>query len=271
MSQLLVYVVMGAVAGGVFGAIATLARPAIGSLNAHTQWQRYGAIVVGAIAAAIVFVVGITVLGGRSLDERHALDEIRKYRFVQVLEKYQPGAREQFVALVHDAVSKNDTGIAQSRAAQLAQQYFPQYVPRTSDDAIIGFAQKLVDVLEYFETNDVQTCKALATGGSLPSNIPAQRIEPIVDAMADVIEDAATKPQAPPDAARAQPLVQSVVTKLYAGNDAKLIPMQMLVTPAAAPADKLCHTMKSFYATVLSLPKADAGVVLRQLIGGSMK
>ena len=272
MQQLLLYIVIGAIAGSIAGAIIKLAGPRINALNPHPQWQRYGAIIAGAVAGVIVFAIGIAIISGGASREQKVLDEIRSYRFIQVLEKHQPGAREQIEALVHDAVSKNDPSIAQARATQLAQQYFPQYVPRTSDDAIVGFAKNLVDVLTYFETNDAETCKSLATGGTMAGkNVPTERMLPIVDSMADVIQDAATKPQAPPDAARATPLVQSVVAKLYAGNDPKLIPPQMLVTPAAAPADRLCYTMRSFYATVLSLPKADASLVLRQLISGTMK
>jgi len=65
--------------------------------------------------------------------------------------------------------------------------------------------------------------------------------------------------------------VQGVFAKLYGGNDPKLVSPQMLMAPATAPADKLCYTMRSFYAAVLGLPKADASLVLRQLISGAMR
>jgi len=275
MQQIVIYMLAGALAAAAFYVVAVVLAPRIRPLSPQLQWRANGPWVLGALAAAIAFVAVIALAGvigsagsSTSAAEAKVLEEVHRYRFVQVLEKYQPEARQQIELLVHDAVTRNDPGLAESRTAELVQSYFPRYVPGTSDNAITRFAGTLVDILAYLERSDVETCKTLATGGRLGKAIEADRMAPTLDAMADVIEDGASKPQAPPDKARAQTLVQDVVAKLYAGSDDRLIPLEMLMAPQRAPADKLCHTMQSFYRAILALPKADASIVLRSLIGG---
>jgi hypothetical protein len=270
--QVMLFALVALTAAAAFYAVFRLGGPRIVTVSPHPQWQRFGTIAIAAAAAIVVLIVGAMLIGTRSpSDEQTVLKQVRQYRFVRVLEQYQPGARAQVEALVHEAVTKNDPAIAQVRTTELVQQYFPQYVPRTSDDAILSFASSLVDLLAYFEASDVETCKTLASGGQLTTSIPPERMNATLDAMADVIEDAAIRPQPAPDTARAQTLVQEVVTKLYASNDPRLIPIETLVTPQRAPADKLCHTMQSFYRTVLSLPKNDGSIVLRTLISSRMR
>ena len=271
MPQIVIYLLAGALAAAAFYVVAIALAPRVRTWSAQPKWHANGPLVLGALAAAVAFVAVFLIAGGGSRNttaqEAKVLDEVHRYRFVQVLEKYQPEARRQIEALVHEAVTRDDPGFAESRTAELVQSYFPRYVPATSDDAIVRFASALVDILTYLERNDAETCKTLATGGRLGAAISPDRMTPVLDAMADVIEDGASKPQAPPDKARAQTLVQGVTTTLYAGKDDKLVPMEVLMTPQRAPADKLCHTMQSFYRTVIALPKADASVVLRSLIG----
>lgn len=271
MSQLLLYIIMGAVAGGVAGAILKLAGPRIGAASPNPNWQRLGAPAVAAAIALIVFIAGIGLFGGSSDRASQELVEFRQNRMVQVLERYQPGAREQIDAAFRDAIGKNDPNLLQARMMRLMQQYFPQYVARTSDEAIVRFAQSSMEVMNYLASKDVQTCARLATGGNLAADLPRDRMDAPLNAMADVIEDAANKPQAPPDPARAQSLVQDVITKLYAGNDPKLASIEMMMTPQNAPPDKLCYTMQRFYGMVLKLPQPDASVVLRQMVSSTIK
>jgi hypothetical protein len=272
----LFYIIVGAVAGGIAGAIAKLAGPRIAGLSRNAQWQRHGATVVAALVAVILFVVGITTLSGYASrlggesgpsQEAQILDQIHRYHFVQVLEKYQPETKKQIEDYVHEAVTRNEPGLVEQRTRELVQTYFPRYVPVTSDDAIVGFGTAMLGILEYLGKNDVAVCKTLATGGQLGKAIDPQHMQPTLDAMSAVIEDGASKPQAKPDTQHAQALIQQVFTTVYAGNDPDLLPQTQLTTPAQAPADKLCHTMQAFYRTVLALPKADASAVLRTLIG----
>ncbi len=275
MPEFVFYAIVGAIAGGVAGAIVKLAGPRIAALTPNRHWQRYGAGSVAALVAVALFVLGVTAFGkyagvmdGGATQEAKVLEDIHRYRFVQVLEKYQPETKKQIEALVHEAVTRNDPALAERRTAELVQSYFPRYVPVTSDDAVTRFAQSLVDVFAYLEKADVASCKALATGGQLGTALSRERMAPTLDAMAQVIEDGASKPQAKPDTQRAQTLVQQAFATLYAGSDPLLLPQSQLTSVAQAPADKLCHTMQAFYRTVLALPKADASIVLRALIGG---
>ncbi len=207
--------------------------------------------------------------GNASKAEAAIIEEINKFRFVQVLQKYRPETRDRLAAIVHESVEKRDASLAQIQTTKMMQEYFPQYVPRSSDDAIVAFGSAIVDLFDYFEHNSVETCKSLATGGNLTAGLSVERMKPTLDAMADVIESAASKPQDPPNAAQAQVLISSVLEKLYAGSDPDRLPMTALASPATAPAKQLCHTMRIFYVTVLKLPKADASIVMRQLISST--
>jgi len=271
---ILSYVIAGALAAVAFFLVVKPLAPAIRRLAGNRAWQSNGPMVLAILAAAAVFVAVFLAMGGgksggQASQEAEVLDQIHQYRFVQVLEKYRPETRDRLVAIVHNAFEQHNPALAQIQTTQLMQEYFPQYVPRTSDKAIVAFGTSLVDLFGYFETNSPETCKSLATGGTLTQGLTPERMNPTLDAMADVIEDGASKPQDPPDQAKAQALVSGVIEKMYAGTDPELLPMTALATPASQPAGKLCHTMRSFYRTVLTLPPADASIVLRKLISST--
>ena len=183
-------------------------------------------------------------------------------RLLLIIERHHPETKAEI-----DAIAKEpDSVVAQNTPAALAQRYFPRHLATTSDEAVLRFTGEMTAIFEDLFQRDPQTCKALAAGGAMGAGIERQSLRRALDAMADVIEDSVDAAQAPPDAARAQALLGTVVAKVYAAKNDALLPPQALAQAQSAPADKLCRTMIAFYREILSLPPQDSSTLLRMLM-----
>ena len=186
-------------------------------------------------------------------------------RLLETIRLHHPEAGPEIDAIL----AERDPQTAQNKSAALAQRYFPRHLATTSDEAILRFTAEMTAIFEGLLQRDAQSCKALAGGGSLGAGLDPTGLQHALDAMADVIVDSVEASQSPPDRARAQALLSEVVTKVYAGNDQRLLPPQALAQPQTAAAEPLCRTMIAFYHAILALPPKDGSTVLRVLMQGS--
>lgn len=208
------------------------------------------------LAAAIVGGVLFAMAGGSSSGGA-------EQKVMEAIQRHHPEAAGEIAA----ARRERDPAVAQRKASELAQRFLPRHVPTTSDAAVLRFTREMTRVFENLAVRDSETCKALATGGTVSASFDAGQMKPALDAMAQIIDDSVDTPQPPPQPQQAQQLMLTVLDRVY-GKTSDLTPRELLAQPAAVPAPQLCRTMAAIYREILELPPVEASIVLRHLMRG---
>jgi len=228
---------------------------------------------------AWVLIVVIVPLGARMWwswnAPRRMEREISDNRLLSLLVKARPELRDRLrEAMVVAEKNQADShgGVYVNPAAPILAEVFPDYLPITSDDAIIRYAQETVAVLEKLEAEPSDVCyRWLRPEGStvsLTAVLGKDAMNPLMDAMTGVVESALTTPQAPPDASEAESLLARARERV--ATDASLGPVE-LGAPETPGFDKkrFCHTVESTFKVILDLPAEQSSLVFRHMLGGA--
>ena len=141
--------------------------------------------------------------------------------------------------------------------------YFEGYATEASGDALVGFVQVTVGILEHLEQREDDACYYWMFGGAPPPDFAMASVlstgvqAEMLDAMADVVESAIHDPQPPPDTHQSRSLMEAFVAQLMREQGPSFaVSLALLQEPWAPGVDRkeVCRAATAFYRTALSVP-----------------
>lgn len=264
-------IVLGAVAGGLGGAVHQLIQ------------RRTGKPLLAKIVAGLV--VGFVAVVGHALvvvpfERREAVarvdEDLRKLPAFQALRDADPSAYAELEASIEAGVAQ---GLSTSAIVRLVREKTSAamlpFVPEASDGDVIAFFESVMAQVREIKAHD----SAVAFGFLFPLPGEAVDTKPYVaeettkqmlDSVAAVIRSGAAHSASSPDVVRAKSLLQGVVTPLMAAHGPGL---KAMAAPHAPGVDKqaVLEATVAMYEGVLQLPAEDAALVLRYMAASSGK
>ena len=189
----------------------------------------------------------------------------------QYISKYDPKAYQQIRDEILDSI-KNGESQEQTtaRGRKVVAAFVSKYIPRASDEAVIRYMDAVAREIEELANKDPEICYQFLFPerygtSDIPQNLKPETQRADLAALADVIRTAAEQPQPEPDQEKGGESLKRVMDAFHQthGDEALL-----LKDPFAPGIDKgkVCRLIASFYKEVLTLPKEEAGMVLRYML-----
>jgi hypothetical protein len=162
-----------------------------------------------------------------------------------------------------------------SRSAQVIRDFLPQYIARTSDWAVNGYARALLAEAVYLQTRDEEKCFEFLFPDQISDEDPDTAI-PLIQSdlkhqlehsLVEVIRDSIQKRQAPPDVAEMKLALADVHQALRSrfGDDVDLLQKG---STNLAEKKRVCQIGISLFDEVIALPSRESGLLLRFLLSG---
>ena len=198
--------------------------------------------------------------------------EIRAMPFYHELSIHDPAAYEQVKTIVIEAVRSGDS--KEKMGAKISDalvNILPKYLPKASDNSVVAYVNWTVLQLDALDHTNPDACYALmfphkfGEPGFALKYIDPKSNEPAVAILQDVVSSAISNPQAEPDPAKSEEVLQQVLTPVVQkyGRDLSLL----LGTPKdASERKKVCEMSSDLLREILALPKPDASLVFRYLL-----
>jgi hypothetical protein len=202
---------------------------------------------------------------------------IRGNRVLSLLVKARPELHDRLIeAMVVAERNKSEAanGGYVNPASSVLAEVLPDYLAVCSDAAITRYTKEIVTIIEKLEADPSDICyEWLNPHGrvvSVQNVLGKDGMNPLMEAMAGVVESGVTAPQAAPDAAEAEMLRTRAMKSVT--SDELLGPIQ-LHPPEPPGTDKKvsCHKVMRTFRAFLDLPERESSVVLRHVLSTAMK
>lgn len=222
--------------------------------------------------ALFVLFIGLKYLANQTLlprIQRWQLDRrLRELPFYRDIAQVDPVMYGQIEAIAWGSATKGEEADELTRRLEpIAAKTFPKYISVASDEEVVSFVDVIIRRVQELHSAHSDACYyALypAESGNLP--IPSYADERTsnesLEAMGRVVWSAVRTPQAPPDSAKAEALLASVIARLRVNYGNDLLLFRQKPTDSAGR-QKVCQMTTALFRDVESLPKSDAGIVLR--------
>ena len=226
-----------------------------------------------------IFVVAVIVLNtiavriGRKWQAEWQLQHTPLY---QQIAKSDPATFQHIRQAVLDGVENHRTDTETSRRiAAILRRALTGRIPQASDDSVLAFAKTMNQVLAHMSYTNPDACFYLLhpeqneteTDNDNVLNDPeVERVEEqLLTAMAQMLESATNRPQAPPDPQQSQKLTQAMLAQLRLkyGKDT------VLLSGAGVTGEKrkkVCEMSADLFQEVTAMPKIDGSMALRSLV-----
>ncbi|HEX9049324.1 MAG TPA: hypothetical protein VF841_02215 [Anaeromyxobacter sp.] len=212
--------------------------------------------------------VGISGASAHELEEVGR--EISRVRVYAVLQRTHPDVHAAIVREFEEGFRRGRS-LEEIRAATFPKvaAVFTAALPRAPDPALRGFADLLVAQARALQRSDPRHCAALLDGSAslaVLNLLPEELRKRDLEVQADVIEGASATPQPTPTVDEMAPRFPVILAAMSARARKD---MSLLNDPAARKAapDRYCDAAVSLYAAILTRPDAEAGPMLRALLG----
>jgi hypothetical protein len=224
------------------------------------------------VLVLFVFFVGLKYLANQTFlprVQRWQLDrQLRELPFYREIAQVDPVVYEQIEAVAWDSATKGEGADELTRRLDpIATKVFPKYINVGSDEAVATLVDVTIRRVEELHRAHSDACYYALfplERGHAAIFIDADETtgDESLEAMGRVVLSAIRSPQAPPDAAKAEALLAPVIVRLRAdyGNDLLLGQQK---PPDSAGRLKVCQIATALFRDVESLPRSDAGIVLR--------
>ena len=247
-------------------AVSIVLAALIASLVVGTSKRKRYALVL------FVFVIGLKYLANQTLlprIQRWQLDrQLRELPFYREIAQVDPVMYAQIEAVAWDSATKGEGADELTRRLEpIAIKTLPTYINVGSDEAVTAFVDVTIRRIEELHRANSDGCYyaiyPVESGNPPISSYADERTNnESLEAMGRIVLSAVRTPQAPPDAAKAEALLASVMARLRAnyGNDLLLVRQK---PTDSAGRQKVCQMTTALFRDVECLPKNDAGIVLR--------
>jgi hypothetical protein len=204
-------------------------------------------------------------------DQREIDQSLLEISAYQQIAKYDPNAYQEIRAEILDSLRKGESqpqSIARGRRLILG--LVKKYIPRASDDAIIGYVNAMIQEIEELAAKDPELCYQFLFPEKYGTPDTTKHLKPEtqradLNALAEVIRTAVEKPQAEPDKVAGEAVVRKVLNTYYEtrGDDVNL-----LKDPFAPGVDKckVCNLVAVLYREIVNLPKEKSSLALRYML-----
>jgi len=256
--------------GGSIVIIASLVAELIARLT-----KRKGAIrgIVFISVAIVLLLFSKSIVKPAFLEWRYQQEvekAMQEFPIYQKIAQHEPDTYVLFKKELIEMLKKGENpSVMRERGAIILLPILLEYLPYSSDEAIIGFTESLIEVLQALEKEDPLLCYQYAYDEqslkpTIFNYVPSETINEVLTNMANVIGTGAENPQKLPNENEVINEVLLVVANLYEiyGDD-----VQLLENPQDPEVDKnkLCLLTIASYKEVLQLPKSKSAQVLRYL------
>jgi len=206
-------------------------------------------------------------------DAKNIENELLKIPIYQTLKAHDPETYNQILTEFQNAPrgGASESELAGRTRDHLARA-LQRYLPHASDDSLVDFMKILIDEMNQLGSVSGELCYALLfpqnSGMVDYSRHLAQATQEAErNAMAKVIETAATNPQAIPSEKQVTEDLTAVTSRLVRryGNDVALLADAQ---SAAADKTKTCRMTAALYSEVLTLPRGQSANLLRFMLAG---
>ena len=192
----------------------------------------------------------------------------------QQIAKSDPATFQSIRQAVLDGVENRRTeSETNRRIAAIVGRTVRGRIPQASDDSVVAFAKTMSQFLAHMSYTDPDACFYLLhpeqnetdTDNALNDPEVERAEEQLVTAMAQMLESAANRPQAPPDPQQSQSIIQAMFAQLRLkyGKDT------VLLSGAGVTAEKrkkVCEISADLFQQVTAMPKIDGSMALRYLV-----
>ena len=245
-----------------------IAQPTLTPSPRTRQPRRFPLLAVIGVVALGVAVWGGTQLfsSGPTLDE-----QMQDIPVFQMLKTNDLAAYERLKTLLVQSV---ESGASKpeiiARVQIFAASLMKEYLPKASDDAVDNYAYELQRILEDARQQSASLCYDLLYteryGRPQVRLFMEQRVDTrFLDAMGAVIQSANQDPQSPPDAVRAQELLQGALRPLVERHREEMLVFQKS-SHSEKEKQQVCDLGRKMYKQVLLMSKRNASIALRYMI-----
>jgi hypothetical protein len=251
----------------------------IASVFAFAAWRLYGSPDVDRrtkkhFAWALS---GLTVTLGLQMwstwNTPHRVEQvIHDDRLLSLLVKARPEVRDRLrdAMIAGEQNERDANGRAYvNPAARVLGELLPEYLPICSDAAAIRYAKETVTVLERLEADPSDICyRWLHSSGyhvDLDGVLGKDGLDPLADAMTEVVRSALETPQAVPNASEAEALRARALGNVT--KDVSLHPLGLPLTDKK----RSCRTVERTFKAILDLPEKQSSLVLRDMFSKARK
>lgn len=243
-------------------------EPVRASSQSYREPKRFPLRAVIVVALIVGGLYGVPKLfdAGSTLDE-----QMQDIPVFQMLKANDGAAYERLKTLLLSSVQE---GASQSeiiaRVQVFAAGLLKQYLPTASDDAVDDYAHELQRILDDARAQSASLCYDLMYPERYSRSQVRQFLEQrmdtkFLDAMGAVIESANQNPQPPPDAERAQKLLEGTLIPLVERHREDMLVFQKR-THNEREKKLVCDLGTKMYKEIMLLSKRNASLALRYLI-----
>ncbi|HKI12365.1 MAG TPA: hypothetical protein VKA02_09640 [Candidatus Acidoferrum sp.] len=198
--------------------------------------------------------------------------EIKVLPFYRELSIYDPETYQKVESIVieglHDGV--NQQKISQ-RVGDVLLTTLPKHIQKASDESVVAFVEVSLASLDELDRANPDACYSylypheFGEPGMAEKYLSPQSEDKTLQVLDDVILSAIKKPQAEPDAKKADALLRPVIANLAHkyGSDVSLMEG---TAHDASERKKVCEMDADLYRQILTLPPAEASAVVRYLL-----
>lgn len=201
------------------------------------------------------------------------IDEpLEKIPAYQQIAKYDPDTYRQIKAEIQKSLGRGESEPQiEARIRTIVGGLVRKYLPRASDDAVVGYIDIIIQEIEELTNQSPDLCYRFLFPeqyGPIEArkHFKAETQKADLDALAKVIQTGAENSVAK-EMSGYEPLVQKLVTnlkKVY-GDDIALLKKPL---EPGTDKEKFCKLTVAFYREALKLPKKESSLVLRYIVTG---
>jgi len=264
MPTLVVYTVVGAIAGVLGSGVGLIAEKYFGI----KEGWRFVPVVIFA-----VFSLNVSQWLFEDAVPAQAVSTLKQNRMFGVIIKHHPEAEREYIERYKKILSGPH---AQVRAASVAlgaetaNRYLNLHMPTASDAAIHRLLQTEAGILEALKNNPTE-CVGQYLGTPSASRleaIPRSLVEASLDAKAEIIESSVVIPSPPPKTANIDNIV-GVIINAYRAKGYDTAEMGKIGDVQSLPPDEGCQVGYRFVSTLASMDEKQSAFVYKELVSAA--
>jgi hypothetical protein len=204
----------------------------------------------------------------RKITYKHVMATLEQHRLLAVIFRHHLEAKEELTERIQSifahAPDDKILELSHQAIAQTVVQYFNRHIMTASAEAISNSLKQNLIVLRNLQDNPTQCMKYYRGEGLEPGDIPHTMLENELALKAALIESSIKNPSPPPVVDFDK--ISDYVTKKYLENGYSTADLANLEQIHHIDPQEGCEAAIKFYTVLASLPSAEAGTVLKNLM-----
>jgi hypothetical protein len=263
LSNVVVYAITGAVAGGFGGALAYLLGRLFGSRSLTKVLSAF--VIITAIQAPNFIIPALK----KEVAATQAIEAIKKQRIFAALFRLHPEAEAEVKSKMDQVISASDTSAIEAKMEAYVREvvmnkYFTKHLVFASDASLSAMIRNERDIMVFLRS-EPEVCVKFYLGNGSVRALPTNLFQKELDLKADVLESVGDNPSLPPQAAKVEDLV-GVLAEGYRKKSYDLNNISKLGQVATLSADQGCLIATQFFDVIASLDASQSAYVFKNLI-----